>query len=165
MSAVPLIDFQASVAPPSMHHFSIWDVAPKESLETIFGKREEDRIIASTSLKDLSCRSLVTYLRRRFGPPLAEGTHRIWVLTTPEPDVEIFILPFLDRNKVSFSIGIDVVRPPRSPGPIPHEEQVRIADAYRALLIDLLRPVRGDKGFITALGKVGTPAEPASASA
>jgi hypothetical protein len=87
------------------------------------------------------------------------------VLTTPEPDVEIFILPFLDRNKVSFSIGIDVVRPPRSPGPIPHEEQVRIADAYRALLIDLLRPVRGDKGFITALGKVGTPAEPASASA
>lgn len=119
----------------------------------------DDLVVNDTPLKNVQWPYLFAYMHRRFGPPHIGGDDykdlsASWVLTTPNPDVFIRILPRLS-GVCSFDpyifMGSNYVR---SHEPLPSIRLKEIATAYRATLIDLLRPVCVRDSKINALGNV-----------
>ncbi len=144
---------------PSRRLYPVLQTAPHGTMDEIFGEVLEDRIADATPLKDVTYATLFTYLHRRFGYPSRgsdpyKDLSAAWLLSTPEPDIVIHVLPSVSGNHFTFTIYTTAERTPFKPEPIPREEQLRIAGAYRSLLLDLLRPVCIRDAHINALGEV-----------
>lgn len=159
MSTLPSPAFKASVVSPNCTLYSVLQTAPHGTMDEIFGEDLEDRIADGTPLKDLTYATLFTYLHRRFGYPSRgsdpyKDLSAAWLLSTPEPDIVIRVLPSVSGNNFTFTIYTTRERSPFKPEPIAREEQLRIAGAYRSLLLDLLRPVCIQDAHINALGEV-----------
>ncbi|BCB21968.1 hypothetical protein [Bosea sp. ANAM02] len=159
MSMLPSPSFQAAVVSPNCRLYSVLQSAPHGTMDEVFGEVLEDRIADATPLKAVTYATLFTYLHRRFGyPSRASDPYKdlsaAWLLSTPEPDIVIHVLPSVNGNHFTFTIYTTTERTPFKPEPIPREEQLRIAGAYRSLLLDLLRPVCIQDAHINALGEV-----------
>ncbi|CAH1688964.1 conserved hypothetical protein [Hyphomicrobiales bacterium] len=156
---LPSPSFQASVVSPNCRLYSVLQTAPHGTMDEVFGEVLEDRIADSTPLKDVTYATLFTYLHRRFGYPSRgsdpyKDLSAAWLLSTPEPDIVIHVIPSVSGNNFTFTIYTTTERSPFSPEPISRDEQLRIAGAYRSLLLDLLRPVCIQDAHINALGEV-----------
>lgn len=97
---------------------------------------------------------------RRFGPP-PRGSDEYkdlcgaWFLTTPDPDVVIHVLPSLCGAYFSFGPYVRSELPAgERTSVLPKERRIEVAKAFRATLMDLLRPVAVHDSYINALGEV-----------
>ncbi len=120
----------------------------------------EDKVREATPLADVGWANLFAYMHRRFGPPNEGGdTHKDfsagWFLTTPDPDVFVLVRPTPTYvwRMLSPYIACDS-EPVDQFGPTDPRIH-RIAAAYRATLLDLLRPVHVRDVPIDARGEVG----------
>ncbi len=119
-------------------------------------------MIASTPLKEVEWSQLFAYMYRRFGPPhvggddykdLAAG----WLITTPDPSLCLMVSPSLSGADFSlkpyFTPG-DAKADPRLVDALPDSRVAELKVAYRATLVDLLRPVCVRDSWINAMGEV-----------
>lgn len=120
-------------------------------------------VLESTPLKDSGWAQLHVYMQRRFGPghigaddykDLGAG----WMLITPDPQVFVEVCPSLSGAGFSFTsrcadpaVG-EFLR--RGDAGVSLERIEAIKAAYRATLLDLLRPVCVRDHYINALGEV-----------
>lgn len=120
-------------------------------------------VLESTPLKEAQWAPLHAYMQRRFGlghigaddyKDLGAG----WMLTTPDPSVFIHVCPSLSGPGFSFTprcadpeVGEFIMRGAKE---VPPERIEAIKEAYRATLLDLLRPVCVRDVSINALGEV-----------
>lgn len=120
-------------------------------------------VLASTPLKDAPWATLHVYMQRRFGlGHLGADDYKDigagWLLTTPDPKVFVEVCPSLNGAGFSFTPRIadrDVQEQLQRSGPSISPERIEtIKSAYRATLLDLLRPVCVRDQFINALGEV-----------
>lgn len=159
MSMLPSPTFETSVVSPSGPLYPVLQSAPHGTMDEVFGEVLEDRIADATPLRDVTYATLFTYLHRRFGYPSRgsdpyKDLSAAWLLSTPEPDIVIHVLPSVSGNHFTFTIYTTTERTPFKPEPVSREEQFRIAAAYRSLLLDLLRPVCVRDSYINALGEI-----------
>lgn len=126
-----------------------------------FGK---DPVLKSTPLRDVSYGTLFAYMYRRFGvPPLPGDDYKDlcggWMLSTPSSSLVVLVRPSLSSPERCFSPillreqGMPKYSDPSELGLSDGQVQ-DLANAYRTLLIDLLRPVCVRDKIINALGMV-----------
>ena len=123
--------------------------------------RIDDPHLDASPMRDVPFDTLFTYMHRRFGPPsLGNDTFKdlsaAWLLSTPDPELFVIVSPSLVGAHHSFSPyitrgteGARVERRTFAP-----ERVEALTAAYRALLTDLLRPVRVRDSQFNALGIV-----------
>lgn len=126
----------------------------------------DDAVLDSTPLKKCQWATLFTYMHRRFGPPHIGGDDykdlsASWMLTTPDCEVFVRVNPSLSGPGFSFSPYLVMPRDATkrahraSDLNLPADRVVAIRKAYRATLLDLLRPVCVRDHHINALGQLG----------
>lgn len=121
-----------------------------------FGYALEDKVLEDTPLRAVDWAYLHAYMTRRFGPPHLGTPGKVlsgaWMLTTPDPDTFVEVRPTVGAPGFSF---VPLMRGEEDAMGVrlPAERQAMAAAAYRATLIDLLRPVRTDDPAINALGE------------
>lgn len=126
----------------------------------------DDAVLDSTPLKKCRWPTLFAYMHRRFGPPHIGGDDykdlsASWMLTTPDCEVFVRVNPSLSGPGFSFSPYLVMPRdaPLRAHRPselnLPADRVDAIRKAYRATLLDLLRPVCVRDHYINALGELG----------
>lgn len=126
------------------------------------GEDFQDTVLASTPMDDADWSTLFAYMYRRFGPPhiggddykdLAAG----WIITSPDPGLCVLVSPSLSGADFSlrpyFTNGEAKVDP-RVVETIPGTRVEELKSAYKATLVDLLRPVCVRDSWINALGEV-----------
>ncbi|MFC4236400.1 hypothetical protein ACFOY8_14440 [Thalassospira xianhensis] len=136
---LPNVDFMAKLVAEPPYNFT--------SCRKLFAAPEvDDTVFASTPLASMNWMTLFAYMHRRFGPPYVQtsGHQDIsagWRLSSPEPDLVVDIVPCAGE-------GIENCFEPYFDGTIEKEEgkpdtalHGRLSKAYRAVLMDLLRPV------------------------
>jgi hypothetical protein len=137
-----------------------WD-SPLHSCRHLWdGYALECSVLDATPLKDVHWATLQAYMQRRFGPghmgaddykDLGAG----WMLSTPDPDVFVDVCPSLSGAGFSFTPRCaDQVGSRPSMDDVHPERIDQIKRAYRATLIDLLRPVCVRDQQFNALGEV-----------
>lgn len=122
----------------------------------------EEPVLESTPLKKVNWANLFAYMHRRFGPPHVGGDDYKdlsagWILTTPDSKVFVGVSPNLSGPGFSLtpyyqSSKEDNFRQELNL-PLGRIEEVKIA--YRATLLDLLRPVCVRDHLINAMGELG----------
>ena len=120
----------------------------------------EDKVREATPLADVEWTTLFAYMHRRFGPPNEGGdTHKDfsagWFLTTPDPDVFVLVRPTPTYVWRMLSPHLACDAEPRDKYGPTDPRVHRIAAAYRATLLDMLRPVYVNDVPIDARGEVG----------
>ncbi|MDO5947874.1 hypothetical protein [Burkholderia cepacia] len=126
----------------------------------------DDAVLGGTPLKKCQWATLFAYMHRRFGPPHIGGDDykdlsASWMLTTPDCEVFVRVNPSLSGPGFSFSPYLLMPRdaPNRahraSELNLPADRVAAIRKAYRATLLDLLRPVCVRDHYINALGELG----------
>ena len=128
--------------------------------DPVFQEDITDLVIETTPLKSCKWADLYAYMNRRFGLPFVGSDDYkdlcgSWLLTTPAPDVFVQVLPSLSGPFFSFTpyVASEVLQHERQPV-LPKERREEIAAAYRATLLDLLRPVCVRDSHFNALGVV-----------
>ena len=117
----------------------------------------KDLVALTTPLSDVHWGTLYAYMVRRFGhAPIGGDPYKdlcgAWLLTSPDPEVFVKVSPALNGSVFNFQ--------PLMPGEVfervklPRQRLEEIANAYRAVLLDLLRPVRVHDSWINATGEV-----------
>lgn len=156
---LPRHDFIAEVAHP-------WEGRPSRMVDCGDLLRDyplRDPVIESTPLKTCEWATVFAYMYRRFGPPHVRGDDykefsASWLLTSPSPDVYLSVRPSLvglwDCFTPILRIEIEAAVPRRRED-ITRECLDEITSAYRAALLDLLRPVCVRDNSINVLGKLG----------
>ncbi|MGY3581962.1 hypothetical protein ACVIGB_001115 [Bradyrhizobium sp. USDA 4341] len=125
----------------------------------------DDLIAETTPLKDADYGRLYTYMARRFGYASIGGDSGkdlsgYWLLTSPEPDVFVMVSPSLNGSVFTFHPMIQLDgKAEAQRETLPRSELERVAQAYRAVLLDLLRPVSVRDSWINALGIVDDESE------
>lgn len=123
-----------------------------------------DSVIEATPLKDMQWAMLFAYMHRRFGPPFLgaddyKDLTASWLLTSPDPAVFVQVRPALSENAgVSFTPRISGVSEHdcrRDNVEITTDRVEQIKAAYRAVLLDLLRPVGVRDQAFNVLGEIG----------
>lgn len=122
-----------------------------------------DTVLESTPLKDVPWATLFAYMHRRFGPPHVNGDDYKdlaggWMLTTPDESVFARVSPCL--SGASFSFIPYCVKPAQSAPrfgnlQLTPERIEAVKAAYRATLMDLLRPVGVRDRLFNAMGELG----------
>lgn len=122
----------------------------------------DDPHLAASPMRDVAFDTLFTYMHRRFGPPsLGNDTFKdlcgAWLLSTPDPELFVIVSPSLVGAHHSFSpyLSVDAGGRRIREDDLPPERVEVLTAAYRALLVDLLRPVRVRDSQFNALGYVG----------
>lgn len=123
---------------------------------------ELDPVLAKTPLAACDWGHLFAYMHRRFGPPnMAGDPHKDlsagWILASPDPDVFVAIRPFPADACCSFEpyLRVEPGIFGLSRGSLTSTRRAAVAAAYRAVLLDLLRPVAVRDTYINALGELG----------
>ena len=116
----------------------------------------KDGVLETTPLRDAAYGALQAYMAKRFGPANRSGDPDKqlcagWVLDTPDPDVFVAIRPSVAGVALSFTPMMAIPDRPSWKHDDPRIH--RIAAAYRATLVDLLRPVFVRDMAIDALGR------------
>ncbi len=116
----------------------------------------DDGILGTTPLRDAAYGPLHAYMARRFGPADRSGDLEKqlcarWVLDSPDPDVFVLVRPSVAGADLSFTPMMAIPDRPSWKHDDPRIH--RIAAAYRATLVDLLRPVLVRDMAIDALGR------------
>ena len=120
-------------------------------------------VLDSTPLKDADWATLFAYMHRRFGPPHVGGDDYKdlsagWMLHTPDPEVFLQVSPSLSGAGFSFTPRVATPKDSKARFSeemnLPEERIMTIKDAYRTVLLDLLRPVGVRDSSINALGEV-----------
>lgn len=130
--------------PPDMKK---WDIAGG-------GFVWEDEYLTDTARK-MEYGPLFVYLFRRFGPSeWGSDDHKSiagWFLTTPNPDVILWVTPCVYGGKYSFGYGvhIDKYNDRRN-----EQQRCEVVAAMQATMQDLLSPVFVRDTAINALGRV-----------
>ncbi len=120
-----------------------------------------DPVLDQTPLKDSEWSTLFAYMHRRFGPPHIGGDEYKdlsagWMLHSPDPEVFLEVSPSLSGASFSF-VPMLLQSETRHTGDLELSAH-RIAEirkAYKAVLLDLLRPVCVRDSYINALGALG----------
>ncbi|MHC2876291.1 hypothetical protein ACUXLG_005334 [Ralstonia sp. 121560039-2] len=128
-----------------------------------------DAVLDSTPLKKVHWATLFAYMHRRFGPPNDGGDNfkdltAHWIINSPDPDVFVVVNPALSGP--GFSVAPYLRASASAAGQVPcasemglHPDRVTaIQVAYKATLLDLLRPVSVRDRYINALGEMGNSA-------
>jgi hypothetical protein len=124
-----------------------------------------DPVLASTPLIECDWATLFAYMHRRFGMPHVgaddyKDLSGKWMLTTPDSAVFLLVNPSLSGPGFSFTPCI--LRPDDAPKyahtasdmELPAQRVEEIKQAYKAVLLDLLRPVCVRDHHINALGEL-----------
>lgn len=125
-----------------------------------------DPVLEASPLAGVDWATLFAYMHRRFGPPhlgadpykdLSAG----WLLSTPEPDIFLRIQPafgawfslspMIDSDEKGHELELDPA------------DKERALNAYRDVLLDLMRPVAVRDSSINALGRIDESTEMAAA--
>lgn len=139
-----------------MWHTKTWQWPENEEWEVEgAGLLMRDEFVSPDALR-MEYGPLFAYLFRRFGPP-EEGSdpHKeiaCWYLTTPDPDVILWVSPRPSGAKYSFGYGVngkhvDTVREELS-------GKRAVITALQATMEDLLVPTNVRDVFINAIGNV-----------
>ncbi len=126
----------------------------------------DDAVLDNTPLKKCQWATLFAYMHRRFGPPHIGGDDykdlsASWMLTTPDCEVFVRVNPSLTGPGFSFSPYLVMPRDATKQAhraselKLPADRVAAIRKAYRATLLDLLRPVCVRDHHINALGELG----------
>lgn len=115
-----------------------------------------DPVLRRTPLAGCDFAMLFAYMHRRFGPPSIPGDDYKdlsagWLITTPEPDLGLLVRPSLSGAWNSFTLMAEAGAGRPRPG---MPDYARFEDAYRAALVDLLRPVNVRDQSFNAMGKL-----------
>ena len=124
-----------------------------------------DPVLESTPLNSCDWATLFAYMHRRFGPPHIGGDDYKdlsgkWVLSTPDPAVFLLVNPSLSGPGFSFTPCITHTESAAkrihraSDLGLSADRVAEVKDAYKAGLLDLLRPVSVRNNHINALGEV-----------
>lgn len=131
-----------------------YELMPPDRLRRGLG----DAVLQSTPLAEVDWANLFAYMHRRFGPPTLgsddyKDASAAWLLRSPDPQVFVRVLPSPSGAWNSFLVGVPPALAPSSEG-LDTRHLTRVARAYRAVLMDLLRPVCVRDIEINALGRV-----------
>ena len=120
-----------------------------------------DEVLQSTPLDGAGYGNLMAYMYRRFGQPTQacdayKNLHPSWMLTTPREGLYLLVRPSVSGSWDMFVPYLegDPRKRERLPGQ-PADVAKALRDAYRAALLDLLRPVGVRDSLINALGVAG----------
>ncbi len=143
-------DFAGGVAYPAEYYLG-WN--------QLYSGALDDRVLGTTPLRDVGYATLFAYMHRRFGPPGQPGDpykdlSASWLLTTPDPDAHVLVRPSVSGAWHCFVPFLVSGERPSNLG-VTDPRVHRIAAAYRATLLDLLRPVGVRDSSIDARGIVG----------
>lgn len=120
-------------------------------------------VIDGSPLRDCDWATLFAYMHRRFGPPHLAGDDykdlsAAWLLTTPDPELFVAVRPSLSGPAFSFTAHTSAAATPDWRAGdrmgLTEERVSALAAAYRATLVDLMRPVCVRDQQFNALGQV-----------
>lgn len=119
-----------------------------------------DVVLEATPHKDEHWAFLHAYMTRRFGPPpLGSEDYKDlsckWLLSTPDPEVFVLVGPSMVGARYSFLPLVSVPMDAPLETRLDAARMRHVAEAYRATLLDLLRPVCVRDGWFNATGMVG----------
>ena len=149
--------FIATTVAPTMRLGWLRHATP-EALDRFMGKQGfEDSVVAASPLRSADFAMLFTYMHRRFGPGHVgaddyKDIGAYWLLTTPLPDLFVFVKPtvgnigesFLPMYAGSVSVGSEMVG----------DRLKKMLEAYERTLLDLLRPVCERDVQFNVLGEI-----------
>ncbi|WP_137917122.1 hypothetical protein [Hydrogenophaga sp. 2FB] len=121
-----------------------------------------DQALASSPLNDVEWSYLFAYMHRRFGPPHVGGDDYKdlsagWMLSSPDASFFLGVSPSLTGARFSFTPYFACDKSERRhlhDQDFPVDRKNELSAAYRATLLDLLRPVCIRDNWINALGEV-----------
>lgn len=115
-----------------------------------------DPVLRETPLANCDFAMLFTYMHRRFGLPFIPGDDYKelsagWLITTPDPNLTLLVRPSLSGAWNSF---VPMVTSDLGQAILGEAKNSELGEAYRAALLDLLRPVNVRDQSFNALGKL-----------